>query len=195
LLEEPQAVFYDWLWRERHHLADHLKGIRLVLVVDLGGGTLDLTLISVKETESGPEFTRIAVGQHLMLGGDNLDLSLAHLAEGKLASAGHVVTPLEFSQLVEQCRQAKEVLLSNSAPQKVKVTLLGGGSRLIGGARSVDFDRSEVQSLLMEGFFRWSSSVSFRTVVEVGLSNTAFRSPVILPSHDISQPFLQSTVM
>ena len=155
LLEEPQAVFYDWLWRERHHIADQLKGIRLVLVVDLGGGTLDLTLISVKEGASGPEFTRIAVGQHLMLGGDNLDLSLAHLAESKLASAGQVVSPLEFSQLVEQCRQAKEVLLSSSAPETVKVTLLGGGSRLIGGARSIDFERSEVQSLLMDGFFPW----------------------------------------
>lgn len=153
LLEEPQAVFYDWLWRERHHIADHLKGIQLALVVDLGGGTLDLTLISVKEGASGPEFTRIAVGQHLMLGGDNLDLSLAHLAESKLTHAGQVVSPLEFSQLVEQCRQAKEVILSNSSPESVKVTLLGGGSRLIGGARSVDFARSEVQSLLMNGFF------------------------------------------
>ena len=153
LLEEPQAVFYDWLWRERHHTAELLDGIRLVLVVDLGGGTLDLTLISVGNGESGPEFTRIAVGQHLMLGGDNLDLSLAHLAESKLASAGQVISPLEFSQLVEQCRQAKETLLSNTAPERVKVTVLGGGSRLIGGARSVEFECSEVQRLLVDGFF------------------------------------------
>lgn len=153
LLEEPQAVFYDWLWRERDHITDLLKGVRLVLVVDLGGGTLDLTLISVKHGASGPEFTRIAVGQHLMLGGDNLDLALAHLAESKLATAGHVVSPLELSQLVEQCRQAKELLLSRAAPEHVKVTLLGGGSRLIGGSRSVDFERSEVQGLLIDGFF------------------------------------------
>lgn len=153
LLEEPQAVFYDWLWRERHRIADLLEGVRLVLVVDLGGGTLDLTLISVGNGDKGPEFTRIAVGQHLMLGGDNLDLSLAHLAEGKLSSAGQVISPLEFSQLVEQCRQAKETLLSDSAPERVKVTLLGGGSRLIGGARSVDFERNEVQSLMIDGFF------------------------------------------
>lgn len=153
LLEEPQAVFYDWLWRERQHIADRLDGIRLVLVVDLGGGTLDLTLIAVSKGENGPEFTRVAVGQHLMLGGDNLDLSLAHLAESKLASAGQVISPLEFSQLVEQCRQAKEMLLSRTAPEHVKVTLLGGGSRLIGGARSVEFERSEVQRLLVDGFF------------------------------------------
>lgn len=174
LLEEPQAVFYDWLWRERHQVADHLDGVRLVLVVDLGGGTLDLTLISVHEGENGPELSRIAVGQHLMLGGDNLDLALAHLAETKLASAGQKVTPLEFSQLVEQCRQAKELLLSASAPQHAKVTLLGGGSRLIGGTRSVEFERSEVQTLLVNGFFpmvEWGEFPDRRRsgVVEYGL--------------------------
>ncbi len=153
LIEEPQAVFYDWLWRERRQIAAHLDGIRLVLVVDLGGGTLDLTLIAVRQGEHGPDFTRIAVGQHLMLGGDNLDLALAHLAENKLASAGQVISPLEFSQLVEQCRQAKELLLSDTAPERVKVTVLGAGSRLIGGARSVDFECAEVQNLLVEGFF------------------------------------------
>ena len=170
LVEEPQAVFYDWLWRERDHIADLLDGVRLVLVVDLGGGTLDLTLISVRREISGPEFTRIAVGQHLMLGGDNLDLALAHLAENKLATAGHKVSPLEFSQLVEQCRQTKEALLSSDAPESAKVTLLGGGSRLIGGTRSVEFERSEVQSLLMDGFF---------PVVELGELPDRRRSGVV----------------
>lgn len=153
LLEEPQAVFYDWLWREGPKAKEKLSDVKLVLVVDLGGGTLDLTLIAVKDAHQGTVFTRIAVGQHLMLGGDNLDLALAHLAEKKLEAEGGRISPSEFSFLVEQCRQAKEVLLSDSAPESVKVTLLGGGGRLIGGAKSVLFEREEVQTMLLEGFF------------------------------------------
>lgn len=153
LVEEPQAVFYDWLWREKDRLKDELKGVRLLLVMDLGGGTLDLTLISVHEGTPVPTFERIAVGQHLMLGGDNIDLALAHLAEKKLNEAGKKVQPAEYALLVEQCRQAKERLLASDAPDDCHVTLLGEGGRLIGGTRSVRLSQAEVLPLVLEGFF------------------------------------------
>src|SRR5690606_18703922 len=88
LLEEPQAAFYDWLQRHRHQLTEQLAGVRLVLVCDVGGGTTDLTLIRVEAQAGAPRLTRIGVGDHLMLGGDNMDLALAHVAEGRLAAAG-----------------------------------------------------------------------------------------------------------
>lgn len=153
LLEEPQAVCYDWLWQHRYTLQRQLATTRLLLVVDLGGGTLDLTLIKVDPGADEPRLTRIAVGNHLMLGGDNIDLALAHLAERRLCGEERRLPAAELSQLVEQCRVAKERLLADDAPETVGVTLLGSGSRLIGSARSVELRREEVRSLVLEGFF------------------------------------------
>ncbi len=153
LLEEPQAVCYDWLWQHRHSLRQQLQATRLLLVIDLGGGTLDLTLIKVEPGHDEPQLTRIAVGNHLMLGGDNIDLALAHLAEQRMFGAEHRLTAGELSQLVEQCRIAKERLLAEAAPAAVTVTLLGSGSRLIGAARSAELHRAEVQAMVLDGFF------------------------------------------
>ncbi len=153
LLEEPQAVCYDWLWQHRHTLQQQLATTRLLLVVDLGGGTLDLTLIKVDPGADEPKLTRIAVGNHLMLGGDNIDLALAHLAEGRLFDEDRRLSAAELSQLVEQCRVAKERLLVDDAPESVGVTLLGSGSRLIGSARSTELRRDETRALVLEGFF------------------------------------------
>ena len=86
LLEEPQAAFYDWLDRHRDTLATDLQDVKLALVVDVGGGTTDLTLVHVELRESGPRLTRIAVGEHLMLGGDNMDLTLARVGEPELTA-------------------------------------------------------------------------------------------------------------
>ena len=161
LLEEPQAAFGDWVWRHRDRLAEALDGVRRVLVCDVGGGTSDFTLIDVEPPEAGapagtpPTLRRRAVGQHLMLGGDNMDLALAHLVERRLAGGG-VAPPLSgarLSQLVARCRVAKEMLLADDAPDSVAVTLLGGGSKLVGGARSVTLGREEVRALLVDGFF------------------------------------------
>ncbi|KDB50880.1 hypothetical protein X805_35240 [Sphaerotilus natans subsp. natans DSM 6575] len=161
LLEEPQAAFGDWVWRHRDHLAEALAGVRRVLVCDVGGGTSDFTLIDVEppaaDAPAGtlPKLRRRAVGQHLMLGGDNMDLALAHLAERRL-SGGGAAPPLSgarLSQLVARCRVAKETLLAEAAPESVAVTLLGGGAKLVGGARSVTLGRDEVQALLVDGFF------------------------------------------
>ncbi|MDM0109683.1 Hsp70 family protein [Variovorax sp. J22R24] len=157
LLEEPQAALYDWLFRHRHALAKELAGTRLVLVCDVGGGTTDLSLVRVDKDGADPRLERIAVGRHLMLGGDNMDLALAHLAESRLdAAAGQAAARLsagQLSQLVERCRSAKERLLAADAPASAQVTLLGEGSRLIGGARSVALGRDEVERIVVDGFF------------------------------------------
>ncbi|MEJ8824975.1 Hsp70 family protein [Variovorax humicola] len=157
LLEEPQAALYDWLFRHRRSLAKELASARLVLVCDVGGGTTDLSLVRIDQEGAEPRFERIAVGRHLMLGGDNMDLALAHLAETRLhAAAGEGAARLpagQFAQLVERCRVAKERLLAADAPDSAQVTLLGTGSRLIGGARSVKLDRDEVRRLVLDGFF------------------------------------------
>ncbi|MDM0117268.1 Hsp70 family protein [Variovorax sp. J22R133] len=157
LLEEPQAALYDWLFRHRLLLATELTQARLVLVCDVGGGTTDLSLVRADWEGTEPRFERIAVGRHLMLGGDNMDLALAHLAETRLhAAAGEGaarLTPGQFSQLVERCRAAKEKLLGANAPDSAQVTLLGSGSRLIGGARSVTLGRDEVERIVLDGFF------------------------------------------
>lgn len=152
LVEEPQAACYDWVWRYRKSLARELKGVRLLLVADVGGGTTDLTLIRVDPGEEEPRLTRIGVGDHLMLGGDNLDLTLAHLVEERLASERRL-SAAELSQIVEQCRAAKENLLGEDAPDAASITLLGAGSRLIGGAKSIELSREEVRRAVLEGFF------------------------------------------
>ncbi len=150
LLEEPQAACYDWLQRHRDDLATALGEARLLLVCDVGGGTTDLTLIQIETSQSGPQLTRIGVGDHLMLGGDNMDLSLARTIEARLG--GDRLNTAELSQLWQQCRAAKERLLANDAPERATVAILGGGSRLIGGARSAELSRNEVQTLLVDGF-------------------------------------------
>lgn len=153
LLEEPQAAFYDWLHRYRKSLDAELAQTRLALVCDVGGGTTDLTLIRVQTGESGPRLTRIGVGDHLMLGGDNMDLALAHRVEGRLAGGGAKLSATRLSQLVQQCRAVKERLLAADAPASAAVTLLGAGAQVIGGARTLELSREEVEAIVVDGFF------------------------------------------
>ncbi|MDR5802206.1 Hsp70 family protein [Caballeronia sp. LZ001] len=154
LLEEPQAAFYDWLFHHREKLADELAATRLVLICDVGGGTTDLTLIQVAMDGPEPRLTRIGVGNHLMLGGDNMDLALAHLVERRLAGNDQErLSAARLSQLVERCRAAKEQLLGANAPDKATITLLGAGSKLIGGARSTEVTREEIARIIVDGFF------------------------------------------
>ncbi|HND58755.1 MAG TPA: Hsp70 family protein, partial [Thauera aminoaromatica] len=155
LLEEPQAAFHDWLFRHREQLAAELAQSRLLLVCDIGGGTTDLTLIQVEPAADGlspPRLTRIGVGDHLMLGGDNMDLALAHLVEKRLLAGGERLSAAQLAQLVQRCRAAKEQLLAADAPEELKVTLLGAGSRLIGAARSTALRCDEVLRLVVDGF-------------------------------------------
>jgi len=170
LLEEPQAALYDWLYRHRKTLAQELAQARLVLVADVGGGTTDFTLVTVEMVAGEPQLTRIGVGNHLILGGDNMDLALAHLAEQRLAgdngnngSNGAAATPQRLSaarlaQLTERCRAAKESLLAADAPEQVSVTLLGAGAKLVGGSRSVTLRREDVERIVLDGFFPLNES-------------------------------------
>ncbi len=153
LLEEPQAAFYDWTRRHRADLSGALAGARLLLVVDVGGGTTDLTLIeAVPPAEEGgaPTLRRLAVGDHLLLGGDNMDIALAHRAESRLPAK---LNPAQWLQLVQSCRAAKELLLKPDAPERATVIVPGAGSRLIGGALTAELTRDEVRELLLDGFF------------------------------------------
>ncbi|UGQ44822.1 Hsp70 family protein [Massilia endophytica] len=154
LLEEPQAALYDWLLRHRDSLAAELADSRLVLVADVGGGTTDFSLVKVELEHGEPVLTRIGVGNHLILGGDNMDLALARLAESRLGTPeGGRLSAGRLAQLIERCRSAKEQLLAADAPDQLTVTLLGAGSRLIGGSRSATLSREEVQQIVTEGFF------------------------------------------
>jgi molecular chaperone DnaK (HSP70) len=159
LLEEPQAALYDWLQRHRATLAAELADTRLVLVADVGGGTTDFSLVKVALADDVPTLTRIGVGNHLILGGDNMDLALAHLVESRLAAQdGQQGQPARLSaarlaQLTERCRAAKEQLLAPDAPDQVSVTLLGGGSRLVGASRSAPLTRDDVERIVLDGFF------------------------------------------
>ncbi len=151
-VEEPQAAFYAWLDQRRDDLETALKDIRLVSVVDVGGGTTDLTLIQVELRENGPRLTRVAVGEHLMLGGDNMDLALAKIVEPKIAK-GKKLNSARFHQLIQQCRIAKERLLSEDAPERAVVTVLGSGRALVGGTMKSEITRDEVHRLVLDGFF------------------------------------------
>lgn len=154
LLEEPKAAFHDWLVLQGEQLAARLADSRLVLVVDVGGGTTDLTLIQVEPAADGglPSLTRTAVGEHLMLGGDNMDLALAHQLEPQFAPEGQRLPAARFAQLVQRCRIAKEQLLAANAPEQVAVTMLGGGSRLLAQSKTASLSRAQVQQWVVEGF-------------------------------------------
>lgn len=153
LLEEPQAAFYDWLDRHSDDLESAIGQARLLLVLDAGGGTTDLTLIRAELAPSGPRLSRIAVGDHLLLGGDNMDHALARLCEPVLAGGSDKRLPAgRFAQLLQQCREAKQTLLAEQAPDEVRVTLLGSGSSVVGGRRSTTLTRAQAEQVLVDGF-------------------------------------------
>ncbi|WP_437619974.1 Hsp70 family protein [Sorangium sp. So ce1151] len=171
LLEEPQAAFYDFMRLAGAQGLDGLLarsgGEAMVLVCDVGGGTTDLSLIRVArgagDAGAPPvEVARVAVGHHLLLGGDNMDLALAHLCEPRLVGAGEKLDPARFGQLVLACRAAKERLLGGGAepgaggsapPDEAPVTVLSHGARLVGGALTTRLGRAEVEGVVLDGFF------------------------------------------
>ncbi|UPQ88957.1 Hsp70 family protein [Vibrio sinaloensis] len=152
LLEEPQAVCYDWYARHQKNAAQQLHSLPLILVCDVGGGTTDLSLIEAKFDGAELSLDRIGVGEHLMLGGDNLDLALAHLAEQRF-SQSKKLNAASLTKLIQQTRQAKEHLLSSDAPEQVKITMLGSGSKLLGGTKSIGLTKQEVHQIALDGFF------------------------------------------
>ncbi|MCU8507410.1 hsp70 family protein [Vibrio vulnificus] len=177
LLEEPQAVCYDWYARHQHSTAELLKEIPLILVCDVGGGTTDLSLIEAKFNHDALALDRIGVGEHLMLGGDNLDLALAHLAEQRF-NQSKKLNAASLTKLIQQTRKAKEQLLSSKAPEEVKITMLGSGSKLLGGTKSIALNKQEVHQIALEGFFPLSDFTQTpgkrrSAVVEFGLPYVA----------------------
>jgi molecular chaperone DnaK (HSP70) len=155
LLEEPQAAFYDFMSRGGDAGLERLLASREeaeVLVCDVGGGTTDLTLIRVFRADGKLELERVAVGRHLLLGGDNIDLTLAHLAEARLLEAPERLDPTRFAELVLSCRGAKERLLGADAPDHVTIALRGTGSALVGSSRSTRIEREEVERIVFDGF-------------------------------------------
>lgn len=152
LLEEPQAAFYAWIHKHEDDWQTRVEPGQKILVCDIGGGTTDFTLIRVRQTERGEvQFHRVAVGDHLILGGDNLDLTLAQFVEKRI-SPQKELSPLQWGVLVRACRGVKETLLGENPPDKEIVNLPGTGKRLIGGALQAEVTQEEVQQLLVEGF-------------------------------------------
>jgi molecular chaperone DnaK (HSP70) len=152
IIEEPQAAFYAWIGRNQNW-RELVKPGDLILVVDIGGGTTDFTLISVTENAGELQLERIAVGDHLLLGGDNMDLAVARFAEQQFADKGTRLDALQFHSLWQQCRTAKETLLANGAPASHALTILGRGSGLVGGTIKGKINRDEIRNLILEGFF------------------------------------------
>ena len=152
LLEEPQAVCYDWYARHQQTATEELQQLPLILVCDVGGGTTDLSLIEAKFNDDDLALDRIGVGEHLMLGGDNLDLALAHLAESRF-NQSKKLNAASLTKLIQQTRKAKESLLSSDAPEEVKITMLGSGSKLLGGTKSIGLSKEEVHQIALDGFF------------------------------------------
>lgn len=153
LLEEPQAAFYSWLnkyadvWRKEFRVGDN------ILVIDIGGGTTDFSLITVKDEHGNLQLERLAVGAHLLLGGDNMDLSLAYLAKKKLEDAGNIIDDWQFRQLVHSCCFAKEKLFGDHTLSHIDVVIHGRGSGLIGGMLEVKILKEEAYNLILNGFF------------------------------------------
>ena len=132
LVEEPQAAFYDFTAHHRQDLADVLREVRLVLVVDVGGGTTDFTLIQVEVAPEGPLLRRIAVGNHILLGGDNMDAALARHIEERLLAGSRKLSATQWTQLVQAAREAKEMLLGDQAMEGYGIAVGAEGSRLLG---------------------------------------------------------------
>ena len=153
LLEEPQAALYNWIQASQGRWRREVKPGDIILVVDVGGGTSDFSLIAVVEREGNLELHRVAVGDHILLGGDNMDLTLAHVVARKLAAGGTQLDPWQMRALTYACRGAKEALLSASDVQSMPIVVPSRGSKLIGGSIRTELTREEVGSVILEGFF------------------------------------------
>ncbi|MBI2392999.1 MAG: Hsp70 family protein [Deltaproteobacteria bacterium] len=153
LLEEPQAALYSWIeqshggWRKQVRVGD------VILVIDVGGGTTDFSAIAVQEQGGSLQLQRIAVGDHILLGGDNMDLALAHVVRQKLESQGKTLDPWQGASLVHQARVAKETLLGREDLAAAPIVVAGRGSKLLGGAIRTELTREELLKVLVDGFF------------------------------------------
>ena len=153
LLEEPQAALYAWIESVGENFRTQLRVGDVVLVVDVGGGTTDFSAVVVQERDGQLELSRVAVGDHILLGGDNMDLTLAYALKAKLEQGGHSIDPSQLLALWHAARQAKEELLSRPELAAFPIVISGRGSQLLGNALRTELTIQEVESLLLDGFF------------------------------------------
>ncbi len=153
LLEEPQAAFYAYLAARGDAWRKDLAPGDVVLVCDVGGGTTDFSLIEVAQDDGALALERIAVGDHILLGGDNMDLALAAIAQKQLTDAGKTLDAMQQRGLVHAARRAKEQLLGDKPPKSVSISVLGRGSKLIGGTMKAEVTREQAEAMLVDGFF------------------------------------------
>lgn len=165
LLEEPQAAFYSWI---SQHEDNWVPSNSVILVCDVGGGTTDFSLIETHVENGKSTFRRMAVGNHLLLGGDNMDAAIAHYLETKLIDLGHELHSTQHLQLKHEARRAKEILLgaeSNSHKDSYRLTIQGSGSNVIRGTISLEVNREEIEHILLKGFFNqveWEEALKLK---------------------------------
>ena len=176
LLEEPQSALYSWIQTSGGEWRKQVKPGDVILVVDVGGGTTDLSLIAVTEIDGNLELNRIAIGDHILLGGDNMDLGLAYILKMKLEKEGHRLQPWQLQALTHGCRDAKETLLADPAIQEMPIVVPSRGSSLIGGTLRTALTREEISRTLVEGFFP-KVTVTDRPVVQARSGLTTIGLP------------------
>jgi molecular chaperone DnaK (HSP70) len=153
LLEEPQAALYAWVAKLGDSWRKQVKVGELILVVDIGGGTTDFSLIEVKDEAGSLALHRVAVGEHILLGGDNMDLALAYKVKAKLSKEGKELDDWQMRSLTHACRAAKEQLLESAKKEKAAIAIAGRSSKLVGGTIRTELLREELDEVLLEGFF------------------------------------------
>jgi hypothetical protein len=153
LLEEPQAALYAWLEAQGETFRKKMRVGEVILVVDVGGGTTDFSLITVRDRAGDVELTRVAVGDHILLGGDNMDLALAHTLNQRLTAEGKKLDAWQFNALTYGCRMAKESLYGDPNLERAPIAIPGRGSSLIGGTLRTELAREDLNRVLTDGFF------------------------------------------
>ena len=153
LLEEPQAAFYAWIQASGDHWREAVNPGDLVLVCDIGGGTTDFSLIRVSESNGSLELERITVGNHILVGGDNMDLALAYAVAQQMAAGGRKLDSWQMRALWYSCRNAKEKIVESAGSEPIPISVLGRGSGLIGGTLRTELTKDIVDQVLVEGFF------------------------------------------
>lgn len=176
LLEEPQSALYSWLDERGKQWREELSAGDLVLVCDVGGGTTDFSLISIVDNDGNLELERIAVGDHILLGGDNMDLTLAFVVRQKLQrEQGISLDRWQFKALTQACRVGKETLFGDATLDSTPIVIPSRGSKLIGGSIRTELSRETLTQILVDGFFpkaKWAEELhtsSRSALSEVGL--------------------------
>ena len=153
LLEEPQAALYAWIEAMGESFRKELTVGDVILVIDVGGGTTDFSLMAVTEQNGEVQLTRLAVGDHILLGGDNMDLALAHTLNQQLVAAGKKLDAWQFASLTYACREGKERLFGDTRAKKHPISIASRGSALMGGTVKTELEREQLEAILVEGFF------------------------------------------